>query len=447
MKKPNILLLLTDQQSWNAMSCAGSRDLKTPAMDTLASRGVLFNRTYCTFPLCTPSRASLFTGLYPHQVGVTGNGDSISADFSDRQLGRLMSAGGYDCAYGGKWHIPENSIPDETHGFRRIAVLDDNQLPDHCLAFMQEKRDNPFFLVASFDNPHNICEFGREEVLPWVTLPPEPALQDMPNLPPNFGLCPYESFAVRRWRQHNSLNLDFYTPELWRRYRWGYNRLVEAVDRQLGKILEGLRQLQLEEDTVILFTSDHGDLQGAHQLGNKWLFYEESSRVPLILCPGGKGRSGCVENRLVSNGIDLFPTICDYAGIPLPEGLEGLSLRPLAEGRSPAGWRDHVAAESKHLSSTRMIRSERFKYTLDLKGLYREMLFDLETDPGEMVNLAVESAYRGELQRHRDWLAAWCGRTGDTFGGHYAHPGVSLVLPGTTFGEPPGSSGSWGAIA
>jgi arylsulfatase A-like enzyme len=439
MQKPNILVVLTDQQTWNAMSCAGNRNLYTPAMDSLAARGVRFDRTYCTFPLCMPSRASLFSGLYPHQVGMTGNANTLCADYSSRSLGRIMTDAGYDCGYGGKWHVTENAIPDQVHGFRKISGFDDLKLPGACDSFLREKRDKPFFLVASFDNPHNICEYGREEVVPWVTLPEEPRLSEMPNLPANFAVSPFESFAVRHWRQTHGLYLDHYTPELWRRYRWGYNRLVEAVDRQIGKILKSLDDLGLHEQTVIIFTSDHGDMQGAHQMGNKTLFYEESSRVPMIICPAGGVTAdvgvGRVESRLVSNGIDLFPTVCDYAGIDTPAGLPGLSLRPLVEGRPVRQWREFVVAESKIATSTRMIRTERYKYTLDLKGRYREMLFDLETDPGEMVNLSVESACKPELQRHRDLLANWCRQTNDTFGGHYAHPGVSLILPGMGFGD------------
>ena len=117
--RPNILYVLTDEQYAGAMSCAGNPEVRTPAMDRLAQSGVRFSSVYCAYPLCTPSRASMFTGMMPHQVGIDGNEQSIAAAYRPQELGHLLSSAGYECVYGGKWHIPEISLP-EGHGFRRI---------------------------------------------------------------------------------------------------------------------------------------------------------------------------------------------------------------------------------------------------------------------------------------------------------------------------------------
>jgi len=117
----NILIILTDQQAYSAMSCAGNAELQTPAMDSLAETGVLFSKTYCTYPLCTPSRASMFTGHMPHVVGINENDQPIDERFRDEEMGFLFQRAGYDCVYGGKWHIPEIAMPDGEHGFRTIC--------------------------------------------------------------------------------------------------------------------------------------------------------------------------------------------------------------------------------------------------------------------------------------------------------------------------------------
>lgn len=210
-------------------------------------------------------------------------------------------------------------------------------------------------------------------------------------------------------------------------------RLVEKVDAEIGRILDALRANGLEEDTLVVFTSDHGDGHGSHHWNQKSILYEEEVKVPMIVSLPGVTRAGALDEHLVSMGLDLLPTVCDYAGIALPEGLTGLSLRELAEGREPATWRDAVYAETmisvgKKLAA-RMVRTNQFKYAVYEWGQYREQLMDLERDPGEMVNLAVESRYADVLQEHRRLLWEWCHATGDTFGKHYSHPG-QVSVPG-----------------
>ena len=429
--RPNILYIFTDQQSGSAMSCAGNDEMSTPAMDRLAEQGTLFDRAYCTQPLCTPCRGSMFTGLMPHECGTTKNNLPIHQHLRSQELGVVLSENGYDCVYGGKWHVPEGHMPeDNDHGFRTISRVRGSRLVEPCTEyFKQHAQDTasdrkPFFMVVSFNNPHDICQIGRNQVLPCGPIEePEPPLEECPNLPPNFAIPAFEPEIIRVEQEANWAIHPFrtHTEEDWRRLRWAYFRLVEKVDRNIGRVLDGLRAQGLEENTVIIFSSDHGDGHGAHQWNQKCVLYEEVVRVPFIVqAPGGK--PGIVDRQhLISNGLDIFPTICDYAGIDLPAGLRGHSVRPIAEGRNPGLWRDAVFVETffdgrrGYDTVGRAVRTDRDKYVVYDRGRYREQLFDLQTDPGEMVNHAVEARHRATLQEHRHLLQAYVTETDDTF--------------------------------
>jgi len=439
MEKPNILYIFTDQQSADAMSCAGNLELHTPGMDRLAEKGVRFERAYCSYPLCGPSRASMFTGRMPHEVGITDNGQPIKDEFRGEELGILLSQAGYECAYGGKWHVPEISIP-EGHGFNRICGFDDLNLPERCAEFLSKERDKPFFLVASFDNPHNICEWRRQQTLPWGNIGNPPAPEDCPPLPPNFSIAPYEAEAVRIISREEPKIYPGanYTPEQWRRYRWAYYRLVERVDTQIGTILDALENNGLADNTVVIFSSDHGDLQGAHQLVQKRFLYDEAVRVPFIVKFPGKSKEGHVDrDHLVSSSLDFYATVCDCAGITPPSDIDGQSLLPLLNGE-PNAWRDHVVVETqfnrKAVCRSRMVVSNRYTYSTYEWGAYREQLFRHKSDPGEMVNLAARTSYEPLVQQHREMLRDWCKRTSDNVSGHhYSHPEVPFLVPGDEY--------------
>jgi arylsulfatase A-like enzyme len=438
-QRPNILYIFTDQQYAGAMSCAGNSDLDTPAMDRMAAGGVRFESAYCTYPLCTPSRASMFVGRMPHEVGITGNNQPISEAFRQQELGHLLSNAGYECVYGGKWHVPQISIP-KGHGFRSICGFDDVGLPVRCREFLQGPHDKPFLLVASFDNPHNICEWRRQQNVPWGPIGEPPRVEDCPPLPANYAVPPFEPEAIRIITRGNPRIYpgDNYSDEQWRRYRWAYYRLVEHVDAQIGQILDALDETGLADKTLIVFSSDHGDGHGAHHLVQKSFLYEEAMNVPFLVSMPGVTKPGHVDDRhLISSCLDFYATVCDYAGIELPDGVEGRSVRPLLSGEDGVAWRDHVVAETfwqGHNCDGRLVRTDRYKYVAYTWGAYREQLFDMVADPGEMVNLAVYSKYDSVLQQHRDLLRAWCERTGDTFyGHHYSHPGIPYMVPGDEY--------------
>ncbi len=438
--RPNILYIFTDQQSADLMSCAGNGDLSTPAMDRLAASGVRFDRAYCTYPLCTPARAGMFTGRWPHEVGIHGNDVPIDPAFREQELGHLLTAAGYECVYGGKWHIPEIAIP-EGHGFERISGFDDVALPDACAAFFRRTHDRPFFLVASFDNPHNICEWGRDQVLPWGDIGPAPRVEECPSLPPNHPIAPYEPTALARHREHYTRLglLTETTPDDWRRLRWAYCRLTERVDAQIGRILDALDAAGLADETLVVFSSDHGDQNGSHLLAHKMVLYDESARVPLIFSGAGVTRRGEIDSHLVTNGPELVRTICTCAGVDPPEALLGHSLRPLLESGRVEAPNEYVVSETNlevyaRGCPARMVRSDRYKYVAYEKGRPREQLFDMDRDPGEMVNLAFDARFEDVLRQHREHLREWCRATADRFGGgHYAHPETPFTIPGDSY--------------
>ena len=174
---------MTDQQTATAMSCAGNEEVHTPNMDRLAQRGVRFSNAYCSMPLSGPSRSSMFTGYTPGQVGLTENGTPMPDSIRTRTLGTLLEESGYECAYAGKWHAHTNSLPaKEAFGFENLHGHNDFGLAEACVAFLRRNSEQPFFLVASFDNPHNICEYARHQNPPYASFE-EPALEDCPGLP------------------------------------------------------------------------------------------------------------------------------------------------------------------------------------------------------------------------------------------------------------------------
>jgi arylsulfatase A-like enzyme len=178
-----------------------------------------------------------------------------------------------------------------------------------------------------------------------------------------------------------------------------------------------VRDAGIEDNTLVVFTSDHGDHSGSHRLEHKSILYEEAVRVPFVMSHQGVIPAGAVDDtHLVSVGLDLLPTVLDYAGIAIPGDLLGASVRPLAEGRTVASWRDHLIVESQN---GRMVRTERFKYNVYEPGENREQLIDLESDPGEMKNLAHDDAHKDTLDHHRTLLANWVEQTGDEIGRKY----------------------------
>ncbi len=447
-EQPNFLVLFTDQQQAAAMSCAGNPDLRTSNLDRIAAEGVRFTRAYSTFPLCGPCRASWATGRYPHQIGCMTNGSSLPDEQIARSMGFRLRQQGYDAAWGGKWHVPSIDLANgkaEQFGFDFVCGFNDKHLAEQSERFLRRRRgeQGPFLLVASFDNPHNICEHSRDQVLPWGEVD-DGDPRDYPNLPKNFAPPAFEAAILQTRRSAMPPTAFGYSLDRWRRYRHVYYRLCEKVDAQIGRVLNALDETGLSDNTVVMFLSDHGDMAGAHGMIQKSVLYEESARVPCIIRdPRRRDRAGQTCDELTNCGIDLLPTLLDYAGAPADPDLPGISLRAVAQASGAAAVRDHIVCETR-IDKTdiqgRMVRTARHKYVLMHSGQYREMLFDMEDDPGEMVNLAVQRRFAGVLEEHRRLLLDWCLKTGDNFSSHYSHAPYPAI-PGFGFDHAPPRDG------
>lgn len=427
-RRPNILLIMTDQQFGGALGGLAAGELKTRAMDRLIASGTRLTRAYCSQPLCVPSRAGIFTGRYPSEIGVPINQGEYRDAITAPMLGKVMTAGGYETAYFGKWHkaiLPEQK---DVHGFNTIAAVqghhNDDKVPDLTRAFLAGERKRPFFAVSSFVNPHDICEWARlhagldDSPLPNgdIATPPEPD-----NCPPpaENQEIPEGEPDVIRWvqRQNDRIypSVDWDTND-WRQYRWAYHRLIEKVDAQIGEVLDTLARSPHAVNTIVIFTSDHGDGYGAHRWNQKQVLYEESVRVPLVISGPGVP-AGQTIDAIANIGLDTFTSCCDWAGIKPPNDLAGLSWKRLLSGRN-TGWRSETFIETEFCAweeswgvTGLACVTDRYKYIAyrdrtrpDYLG---EQLFDLANDPGEMNDLRDDPASASALADLRRRLAEW----------------------------------------
>ena len=428
--KPNIVYIITDQQSADAMSCTGNPYLHTPAVDRLAAAGLRFDAAYAAYPLCVPARTAMFSGRMPHELGIYSNVSESREACPFPMLGRQLADAGYRTHYIGKWHV---AVPEDAHGqhgFEAVACgggyggLDSDKAAA-AVQYIQNAPPEPFFLTVSFNNPHDACELARGQAMRMGPLPATPSEEALPPVPENMSESEDAPSILRAFQRENpgigcALNWD---ATKIRQFRWGYNRLVEMVDYEIGRVLDALESQGLWDNTLIVFTSDHGDGQGAHHWNQKWCHYDESSRVPFIVVDPRRKRASAIENQPVSATLDLFPTLCDYAGIAPPEDVRGRSVRPLLEGH-PLD-RQFVASETTFSTwgklhqdewpKARMIRSARYKYIAYDSGDPREQLFDMQDDPGETRNLAMNADQSEVLAEHRQYLRAWITWTEDTF--------------------------------
>jgi len=370
------------------------------------------------------------------RLGATNNRDGMSIrklppEVDDNSLGKTMKRAGYDTFYGGKVHMCKSLVPKNA-GYDEYFKDERDKLPAACLRFMKQKRDKPFFAVASFINPHDICFAhlarngkDRHGVLHLYRKASAFPIKELTPLPENFDLPEKEPSAIAdrpigKATTPSMLMRKTYDERAWRIYRWIYHRLTEQVDRNISRILEGLKEAGLEDNTLIIFTSDHGNMDASHKLASKGIFYEESVGVPLLMKYKGHIPPGRVDNtHLVSSGLDILPTVCDYAGTKIPGHLLGRSLRPLAEGQPVKKWRSYVASEN---GNTRMIRTRRFKYCVFLKTR-EESLVDLENDPGEMRNVVDNPKFRDVLAEHRKFLENWSKLSRDEDASKYVKSG------------------------
>lgn len=422
--RPNILFLLSDQHSPRFTGYAGHPVVQTPNLDRLARDGATFSNAYCQSPLCCPSRASLITGRYCRDLGIYDNQHILESN--GVTFPRILSAAGYRTCVIGKTHFngeqyqgyqerPYGDLLGQAHqpdpcrlpdrgdsglgGVIEAAGPSGIPLPltqtEICVAestkwlqtHVSARGNQPFCLSVHFDKPHfPICPppefFQRYEGRVHVSDLPDGFLdREVPFVRAamrNFGICDPD-------RQDRAAH---------ERALAAYCGCVEWVDDALGRILATLDYLGLAENTLVIYASDHGEMAGERGTWQKSVFFEPSARVPLLMrYPGIVGISGRIISTPVGL-IDLFPTFCDLAGVPIPTECGGVSLQPLLHGQTIA--RDAVFSESVVIRSPHdagcMIRTGRWKYNTYLDGA--EELYDLEADPGEWRNLSASSDHR-----------------------------------------------------
>jgi arylsulfatase A-like enzyme len=430
--RPNIVFIFTDQQTMSAMSAYGNKFIHTPYMDDLAKFGVRFTESYCTSPVCSPSRSSLITGMMPHQTGVNYNDQK--PDSTLKNIGELLRKEGYETVWGGKWHLPESyphTSKSSVPGFSLLDFLEeekttgrgddtDEPLANEVVKYLKGRVKQPFFLAVSFHNPHDICYVPQNpDAFPY------PAnMESAPPLPGNFSINPLEPEFLKDARARTSYGNEIafthdFSRNDWRNYLHHYYRMTERADREIGKIIKALESEGMDENTIIIFTSDHGDGAASHQWAAKLSLYEESVKVPLILTWFGKTPENVVDTEHLVSGLDIAPTILDYAGAEIPARMKGYSLKALIENPDTT-WRDFLVTQlaidpSDSSKTARMITDGRYKYNLYSYGARNEQLFDLKNDPGEKINLAYSASLASVKRELRSKLMEWIEETGDYF--------------------------------
>lgn len=443
MPQPNLLIILTDQLRRQALSCYGETNLHTPHIDALAESGTRFTNSYSTYPICVPFRFTMITGQYAHSRQVPGINWRMSP--VERTLADEFNDAGYETAYVGKWHLyggagmalMKRPVPREHQGrwhkwlgfefrnshFDSVYFEDDDPTPrplkpyqtdgcfDVAMRYLQNRPQpqKPFCCVVSVEPPHPPYEAPPELEEKWLE-------RDL-DLPPNFMALSDDDLRINNVRQ---------APEAAReevlRQRQIYYAMVENLDQNVARMKVFLKEQSLDENTIVVFLSDHGEMGGAHGLRNKQLPYEESAGIPLIISgsdiPAGRvcHAPTCTE--------DIFPTLCGLAGIAPRDDLPGEDLSPLIRGERDHLNRDGVMLEfvaelrpttPLYNQSWRAFRSQRYKYTVlgENEGMQPWQLFDVESDPYELNNLIDSTEHESLIRQHHQWLRDRMRETGD----------------------------------
>jgi len=400
-KPVNILFIISDQLSMDAIAAHGCRDVGTPNLDRLVKSGSTVAEAYSANPVCCPARVSMLTGRMPSEHGVVMN--DIPGVPGLPTVGEELAKAGYENIYFGKTHVPGYESKGGIRGFKRAAnnngygSVGDNITSSLTASFIRNyKSAKPFFCVASFLNPHDICYWNiyRKTLVPEA-MPFGDLAAKRPELPPNKD---YDFAEPAKLSNH-----AHYSDDQWRFYLYNYYRMVEMMDAEVGRVLDALEDSGQAGNTLVLFTSDHGEGGARHSRVQKWYPYEESAKVPLIARLPGVIPAGVRDTTHMVSTIDLFPTFCEFAGAAAPVLPHARSLKPLMTG-DKVQWRDTLAIETQVVG--RSIRSAQYKYVKYMNDPV-EMLFDMKNDPWETKNLATVSALASVLADHRAKLDAW----------------------------------------
>lgn len=439
--RPNILFIMVDEMKWNVMSCAGHEIVKTPNLDRLAREGTRFATAFTVAPICTPSRYSFFTGRYAHVHGSTDN--STPPREAQLLLPAILKHAGYETAISGKLHFLPDTIDysfddfwsyanegsgklptwpqtvEKKHGPKSARRVIDKPFPgdalggdlgkltypkedsqtfwitDRAMEFLG-KRDKakPFFLFVSYLDPHSpshLCE-------------PYWQMFDAEKIPLPASFKHDTSKALQSSSNRHEVN----DPKIVKAMTAAYYAKVKMVDDNIGRLMKQLSKQGLAENTIIVFTADHGNMLGDLNRWFKGAMYEGSTRIPLLLkAPtaspfAAQFNRGTVVTNIVEN-IDVMPTLCEIIGVPLPvQGIQGRSMTELVAGKA-SDWKDRAFAER----NSRMIRTLQYKLIYEPRGAGAYELYDLMKDPMETNNLALDPAHASIRKELATQLDAW----------------------------------------
>jgi arylsulfatase A-like enzyme len=465
MSRPNLLYILTDQQRYDTLVCYGNRQIQTPHLNRLAGESYVFEHAYVTQPVCSPARASLMTGLYPHACGVTRCNIPLPADLPT--LAELLPDE-YTCTHMGKWHLGDEIFAQ--HGFSRWVGSEDTyrrfySTPEHlahlsdyhhflaaagfepdsenlgqkvysrhmaagleepytkaaflgqqAARFLDGVGDRPFVLVVSYLEPHPPHTGPFNDLYDPAALPVGPSFRRKPAA--NTPLL--NRVIAAYYAESEEYGIDLRSEAGWREVRARYWGNITLVDRSVGAILRSLEENGLAEDTIVVHTSDHGEMAGDHGILGKTVLYEEAIRVPLLLRVPAFGRQ---QRRVAGNfsHIDLLPTLLELLGEPLPDGLQGMSrtsvlagVETLAANPVYIQWNERDGhplpgeAEVNHEMSTpwrSVITPDRWK--LNLSAHDQCELYNLNSDPAELSNLYDDPGQQDRVQALRRTILQW----------------------------------------
>ncbi len=466
-KRPNVVLCISDQQRADTMPGDRQVPVSTPHLDWLAERGTLFRRAFCTSPMCSPARSTILTGLYPHATGLVANHQEreisreISLSPQVRILADYLQEAGYACAYTGKWHLGTGG---DRRGFTDFATragmhdvdgLEQNDMARFAgeagyelggkltgndvdrstydgrtmvgtsllpLAFhpaardaaqagqfirRMRDRDQPFALVYSCHEPHPS----------FVCPAPFAGMYDPDAMPLPENRDDRSAYGLMRRRNDWQLRptRDFDEGDL--RQMWAYYAgAISYVDHCLGLLLEALVDTNQFDDTLFIFTSDHGEMLGSHGMLMKGsMLFDELMRIPLLIRPPGNGTGGRVNDSLVSHA-DLVPTVLSGCGVDVPDGLHGSDISALVDGgrepvREGLAFQFHSSNWGERPTPLRGWRTERWKYVESPGG--GEEFYDLQEDPNETRNRIDEREAEASIAAMRASLRTWTEGAGD----------------------------------
>jgi uncharacterized sulfatase len=460
-EKMNVLFIASDDLTNNTLGCYGSKVCKSPNIDKLAAKGVRFDRAYCQFPLCNPSRASFLTGLRPDTTKVYENATQFRKNVPEAQsLGQTFQKGGYTVLrvgklyhYGVPGQIGTDGLDDKPSWQKVInprgrdkddeeknliftlnpkgkgsgrfggtlswlaaegadAEQTDGKIADEVVKQLEENKDKPFFVACGFFRPHTPYVAPKK----YFEMYPADKLE-LPKVPDDHRKGhPAPAFGSAKAEQ------DTMSDDLRRKALQAYFAATTFMDAQVGRVLEALEKLKLADKTIVVFMSDHGYHLGEHGLWQKMSLFENSARVPLVIYdPRAKG-NGKACARTVEL-VDLHATLAELAGLPFPTGrdpkvpkLDGVSLKPLLDDPSAKWDRPAYTQVSRGTPTTTgepaknpwfmgySVRTERYRYTEWDGGKKGAQLYDYETDPGELKNLAEDAKHADVVKQMKALL-------------------------------------------